>query len=193
MKNKIILLLLCFISVLLFACSKEESSNPLEVEPGSFKGYIGRHGYDLVNDKFNERVSITHFDGKNIQFQFKSDSSPSIIDGSIFEMNQLVTVNLVNPLKTSSFLFFNSYIESKNYIKNWITVDWFEQLGEQKTKKFYTTVKDKQSVEAEILSVKYKELRIPSFEVKIRGYLYNIENKKDSTLIDATFITQASH
>lgn len=191
--KKEIILLLCFISVLLFACSKEKTSNLSEIEPGRFKGSIGRHGYDLINDKFNERTSTTHFDGENFQFQFNSDSSPSIIDGSIFDVDQILTVTLVDPLNTPSFLFFETYKGSKNYIENWITVDWFEQWGDQKTENFYTTVKEKQSVEAEILSVKYKELKIPSLEVKIKGYLYNIENREDSILIDAAFTTQASY
>src|SRR5690554_6206574 len=185
--KKEIILLLCFISVLLFACSKKETPNLLEIEPGRFKGSIGQHGYDLINDKFNERTSTTHFDGKNLQFQFNSDFSPSIIDGSVFDINQILTVNLVGPLSTPSFLFFETYKGSKNYIENWITVDWFEQRGDKKTKNLYTTVKGKQTLEAGILSVKYKDLRIPSLEVKIKGYLYNIENREDSILIDAAF------
>ena len=163
--KKEIILLLCFISVLLFACSKEEALNLSEIEPGRFKGSIGQVGYDLVNDKFKERVSTTYFDGKNIQFQFNSDSSPTVNEGSIFEVNQLLTVNLADPLNTSSFLFFETYKDVKNYIENWITVDWFEQRGDRKTENFYTTVKEKQSIEAKILSVKYKELKTPSLEV----------------------------
>jgi len=191
--KKEIILLLCFINVLLFACSKEETPNLPEIEPGRFKGSIGRHGYDLINDKSNERTSTTHFDGENFQFQFNSNSSPTIINGSIYEVNQILKVNLIDPLNNPSFLFFETYKGVKNYIENWITVDWFEQRGDKKNKNFYTTIKEKQSVEAEILSVKYRELKIPSLEVKIKGYLYNIENREDSILIDAAITTQASY
>ena len=190
--KKEIILLLGFISVLLLACSKETPSPP-EIEPGRFQGNIGRHGYDLINDKSNERITTTHFDGENFQFQFNSDSLPSIIDGNIFVLNQVLTVNLVEPLNTASYLFFETYKDSKNYTENWITVDWFEQSGDRKTENFYTTVKDKQSVEAEILSVKYKELKIPSLEVKIKGYLYNTSNREDSILVDGAFTTQATY
>lgn len=191
--KKEIILLLCFINVLLFACSKEETPNLPEIEPGRFKGSIGRHGYDLINDKSNERTSTTHFDGENFQFQFNSNSSPTIINGSIYEVNQILKVNLIDPLNNPSFLFFETYKGAKNYIENWITVDWFEQRGDKKNKNFYTTIKEKQSVEAEILSVKYRDLKIPSLEVKIKGYLYNIENREDSILIDAAITTQASY
>lgn len=138
--KKEIIFLLCFISVLLFACSKEDTSNLTEIEQGRFKGSIGRHGYDLINDKFNERTSTTHFDGENFQFQFNSDSSPSIIDGSIYNANQILTVNLVDPLNTSSFPFFETYKGAKVYNENWITVDWFEQLGDKETENFYTAI-----------------------------------------------------
>lgn len=175
------------------SCEKNENPNLPEIEPGRFKGNIGRHGYDLVNDKFNERLSTTHFDNENFQFQFNSDASPSIIDGNFFDSNQILTVNLVNPFNTSSFLFFETYEGSKNYNQNWITVDWFEQWKDQKTENFYTTVKGKKSVEIEILSVKYKKLKVPSLEIKINGYLYNIKNREDSILIDAALSTQASY
>ena len=193
MKKEIILQLF-FISVLLFACSKEETPNLPQIEYGRFRGDIGRYFYDLINDKLNERTSTTHFDGKNFQFQFNSDSSsPSIIGGSIYEVNQILTVNLVEPLNTPSFLFFETYKGSKNYIENWITVDSFEQRGDKKTEKFYTTVKEKQSINVDILSVTYKELKTPSLKGRIKGYLYNVENKEDSILINATFTTQAAY
>lgn len=188
--KKEIILLLCFISIML-ACSKEGTPNLPEVEPGRFRGSIGQVGYDLVNDKFNKRVSTSYFDDKNIQFQFNSNFSATIIHGRIFDVEQLLTVNLVDPLNTPSFLFFETYKGSKNYTENWITVNWFEQWGDLKTEKFYTTLKDKKSVEAEILSVKYKELKIPSFEVKIRGYLYNTENREDSIFLDGILTSQA--
>lgn len=191
--KKVIILLLCIISVLSFSCSKEETPNLPEIEPGRFKGSIGRHGYDLINDKFNERTSTTYFDGKNFQIQFNSDTSPSVIDGSIFEVNQILTVNLVDPLNTSSFPFFETYKGAKIYNENWISVDWYEKWGDKETENFYTTIKEKQSIEAEILSVNYRELKVPSFEVKIKGYLYNTENREDSIMIDAAITTQASY
>ena len=143
MKKEIILVLF-FISVLLFSCSKEGIPNLPEIEPGSFNGIIGRHGYDLINDKSNERTSTTHFENNNLQFQFNSD----IIHTAYYTYNQLLTVNLVDPLNTASYFFFETYKGLKNYNESWIIVDWFEQSGDKKTKNFYTTVKEKQSVEA---------------------------------------------
>ena len=80
-----------------------------------------------------------------------------------------------------------------NYHENWISLDWFEQWGDKKTTNLYTTLKDKQSIQADIVSVDYMELKVPSLEVKIKGYLYNSENREDSVLINATFVTQASY
>ncbi|WP_352421515.1 hypothetical protein [Proteiniphilum sp.] len=54
-------------------------------------------------------------------------------------------------------------------------------------------MKEKQFIEVEILSVDYLELEIPSFTVKIKGYLYDIDNRQDSILIDAKIMTQASY
>ena len=127
MKKEIILQLF-FISVLLFACSKEETPNLPQIEYGRFRGDIGRYFYDLINDKLNERTSTTHFDGENFQFQFNSNSSPTIINGSIYEVNQILKVNLIDPLNNPSFLFFETYKGAKNYIENWITVDWFDDV-----------------------------------------------------------------
>ncbi len=191
--NKISILLLCLISVTLFSCSNEEDPKLPEIEPGEFNGNIGPHGYVLRNDKFNERTSTTHFDGENIQFQFNSDSSPTIFEGSIFEVNQILTVNLTDALNTQSYLFFESYSGAMNYLENWISLDWFEQRGDKETENFYTTIKDKQSIRADVVSVDYMGLKVPSLKVKIKGYLYNNENREDSVLIDATFVTQASY
>ena len=175
------------------SCEKNENPNLPEIEPGRFKGNIGRHGYDLVNDKFNERLSTTHFDNENLQFQFNSDASPSIIDDIFFDFNQILTVNLVNPFNTSSFLFFETYEGSKNYNQNWITVDWFEQWKDQKTENFYTTVKGKKSIDINIVAIEYMNLKIPSIKGNMKGYLYNVENPKDSIYIKADFTTQASY
>ena len=192
--KKILIITQCLIIMLLFSCSENEGPNLPQIEYGRFRGDIGRHFYDLINDKFNERTSTTHYDSKNFQFQFNSDSSsPSIIGGSIYAYNQILTVNLVDPLNTPSFLFFETYKGSKNYIENWITVDSFEQRGDKKTEKFYTTVKEKQSRDVDILSVTYRDLKVPSLKGKIKGYLYNVENREDSILINATFTTQAAY
>ncbi len=189
--NKLSILLLCLISVTLFSCSNEEDPKLPEIEPGKFYGDIGRVGYNLINDKWNQRVKTTHFDSNNIQFQFSADWGPSNINGTISDLNQILTVNLVDPLNTSSFPFFETYKGAKIYNENWISLDWYEKWGDKETENFYTTLKDKQSIEAEILSINYRELKVPSLEVKIKGYLYNSENREDSVLIDATFVTQA--
>ncbi len=192
--KKILITTQCLILMLLFSCSENEGPNLEKIEYGRFRGDIGQHFYDLINDKFNERTSTTHFDGKNFQFHFNSDSSsPSIIFGIIYASNHILTVNLVEPLNTPSFLFFETFKGSKNYSENWITVDWFEQRGDKKTEKLYTTLKEKQSINVDILSVTYKELKIPSLKGKIKGYVYNVENKEDSILINATFTTQAAY
>ena len=192
--KKEIILLLCFIVVLLFACSKEETPNLPEIESGIFNGEIGRVGYyNISNDKLNKRITTTYFDGKAYQSQFNGDVSPTIIDGNIYELNQTLTINLEDPLNVSSFLLFETYKGASNYRENWISVDQYEQWDDKETTSFYTTVKEKQSIKAEILSVNYRELRVPSLKVKIKGYLYDIDNRQDSILIDATFTTQASY
>ncbi len=191
--NKISILLLCLISVTLFSCSNEEDPKLPEIEPGKFYGDIGRVGYNLINDKWNQRVKTTHFDSNNIQFQFSADWGSSNINGIISDLNQKLTVNLTDALDTQSYLFFESYSGAMNYHENWIRLDWFEQWGDKKTTNLYTTLKDKQSIQADIVFVDYMELKVPSLEVKIKVYLYNSENREDSVLINATFVTQASY
>lgn len=132
--NKLSILLLCLISVTLFSCSNEEDPKLPEIEPGKFYGDIGRVGYNLINDKWNQRVKTTHFDSNNIQFQFSADWGPSNINGTISDLNQILTVNLVDPLNTSSFPFFETYKGAKIYNENWISLDWYEKWGDKKLK-----------------------------------------------------------
>ncbi len=70
--NKISILLLCLISVTLFSCSNEEDPKLPEIEPGKFYGDIGRVGYNLINDKWNQRVKTTHFDSICIESALKT-------------------------------------------------------------------------------------------------------------------------
>lgn len=191
MKNANIILS-CLISILSFSCSNNEKPSPEKIEYGKFKGNIGRHGYDLINNESNQRISTIHFDTKSIQFQFSSDLSSTMINGSVFDVRQRLAVNLVNPLNTSSFPFFETYKKSTNYNENWISVNWVEQSGNKNTNNLYISLKEKRAIAAEIISVNYKELKVPSFDIKIKGYLYNFDNKKDSILIDVAITTQAS-
>jgi len=189
--KKTIIFLIPLISVLLFACSKDDTPSHPNIEPGSFKGQIGKHGYDLINDKSNERISTNHFNGENIQFHFYTDISPTDIDGIIHELDQKLTVNLVDPINNSKISTFETYNNSSSFKENWIKVAWFEKFGDKKTDNLYITIKGKKTIEAEILSINYKDFKVPSLEVKLKGYLYNIENKKDSIFIDAVIKTQA--
>lgn len=60
-------------------------------------------------------------------------------------------------------------------------------------KRVYTTVKEKQSIDVNISSIEYRDLKVPSIKGNMKGYLFNVENPKDSIYIKADFITQASY
>ena len=192
--KKTFFLVLSLTTLLLFSCSKEEAPHLPPIEPGNFNGYIGRAEYVIENDKVRDRIKTTFYDGSRCQFQFDGVTGPSeIYTGFLYAFDPVLTLNFVDVLNTQKFLYFDTYNGMNNNLQNWIAIDLFEQKGDDKTSKLYATVKEKKSIEAAILSVDYRELKVPSLKVKIKGYLYNADNREDSILIDATIKTQASY
>jgi len=180
------------IVTLVLSCSKNENPNLEEVAYGKFWGEIGPDGYNLVNDKSNPRMQTTHFDGKNYQFKFSvyDSSNPS---GNIFKTDTELTVNLTDALNSKSYATFETYADIKDYSKDWIHLYYYKLRGDNEDKRVYTTVKEKQSIDVNISSIEYRDLKVPSIKGNMKGYLYNVENSKDSIYIKADFITQASY
>lgn len=191
--KKIVFISIQFLIVMLvLSCSKNEDSNPEEVAHGKFWGEIGSDGYNLINDKSNPRMQTTHFDGKNYQFKFAvyDSSNPS---GNIFKTDTELTVNLTDALNSKSYTTFETYADIKDYSKDWIHLYYYKLRGDNEDKRVYTTVKEKQSIDVNISSIEYRDLKVPSIKGNMKGYLYNVENSKDSIYIKADFITQASY
>lgn len=193
--KKVFILPLCLLfTAILFSCSTEETPDLPQIEYGEFQGYIGSAAYYIENDKVRDRIITTFYNGSCCQFQFNGVTGPSeIYTNYLYAYDPVLTVNLVDVFNTQKPLSFDTYNGMKNYQRNWVAVDLFEQKGDDKTSKLYTTLKEKQFAEAENLSVDYRELKVPSLKVKIKGYLYNIDNRGDSIFIDATIKTQASY
>ncbi|GEM_PF-5141107 len=180
------------IVTLVLSCSKNEDPNLEEVAHGKFWGEIGSDGYNLINDKSNPRMQTTHFDGKNYQFKFAvyDSSNPS---GNIFKTDTELTVNLTDALNSKSYTTFETYADIKDYSKDWIHLYYYKLRGDNEDKRVYTTVKEKQSIDVNISSIEYRDLKVPSIKGNMKGYLYNVENSKDNIYIKADFITQASY
>ena len=191
--KKIVFISIQFLIVMLvLSCSKNEDPNLEEVAHGKFWGEIGSDGYNLINDKSNPRMQTTHFDGKNYQFKFDvyDSSNPS---GNIFKTDTELTVNLTDALNSKSYTTFETYADIKDYSKDWIHLYYYKLRGDNEDKRVYTTVKEKHSIDVNISSIEYRDLKVPSIKGNMKGYLYNVENAKDSIYIKADFITQASN
>jgi hypothetical protein len=191
--KKIVFISIQFLIVMLvLSCSKNEDSNPEEVAHGKFWGEIGSDGYNLVNDKSNHRMQTTHFDGKNYQFKFAVYDSSNPL-GNVFKTDTELTVNLTDALNSKLYATFETYADIKDYSKDWIHLYYYKLRGNDEDKRVYTTVKEKHSIDVNILSIEYRDLKVPSIKGNMKGYLYNVENAKDSIYINADFITQASY
>ena len=191
--KKIVFISIQFLIVMLvLSCSKNEDSNPEEVAHGKFWGEIGSDGYNLVNDKSNHRMQTTHFDGKNYQFKFAVYDSSNPL-GNVFKTDTELTVNLTDALNSKSYATFETYNNIKDYSKDWIHLYYYKLRGNDEDKRVYTTVKEKHSIDVNILSIEYRDLKVPSIKGNMKGYLFNVENPKDSIYIKADFITQASY
>ena len=191
--KKIVFISIQFLIVMLvLSCSKNEDSNPEEVAHGKFWGEIGSDGYNLVNDKSNHRMQTTHFDGKNYQFKFAVYDSSNPL-GNVFKTDTELTVNLTDALNSKLYATFETYADIKDYSKDWIHLYYYKLRGNDEDKRVYTTVKEKHSIDVNILSIEYRDLKVPSIKGNMKGYLYNVENAKDSIYIKADFITQASY
>ena len=192
LKKTMFITIQVLIVTLLLSCSKNENPNPEEVAHGKFWGEIGSDGYNLINDKSNPRMQTTHFDGKNYQFKFAVyDSSNSF--GSVFKSDTELTVNLTDALNSKSYATFETYADIKDYSKDWIHLYYYKLRGNVEDKRVYTTLKEKHSIDVNISSIEYRDLKVPSIEGNMKGYLYNVENPNDSIYIKADFITQASY
>jgi hypothetical protein len=191
--KKIVFISIQFLIVMLvLSCSKNEDPNPEEVAHGKFWGEIGSDGYNLVNDKSNHRMQTTHFDGKNYQFKFAVYDSSNPL-GNVFKTDTELTVNLTDALNSKLYATFETYADIKDYSKDWIHLYYYKLRGNDEDKRVYTTVKEKHSIDVNILSIEYRDLKVPSIKGNMKGYLYNVENAKDSIYIKADFITQASY
>ena len=191
--KKIVFISIQFLIVtLVLSCTKNEVPNPSEIKHGKFWGEIGPDRYNLVNDKSNPRMQTTHFDGKNYQFKFAvyDLSNPS---GNVLKTDTKLTVNLTDALISKSYATFETYADIKDYAKDWIHLNYYKLRGNDEDKRVYTTVKEKHSIDVNISSIEYMDLEVPSIKGNMKGYLYNVENPKDSIYIKADFITQASN
>lgn len=180
------------IVMLVLSCSKNEDPNLPEVKYGKFWGDIGADSYNLVNDKSNHRMQTTHFDGKNYQFKFAVYDSSNPL-GNVFKSDTELSVNLTDALNSKSYATFETYADIKDYSKDWIHLYYYKLRGDNEDKRVYTTVKEKLSIDVNISSIEYMDLKVPSIKGNMKGYLYNVENAKDSIYIKADFITQASY
>ena len=177
---------------LVLSCTKDEVPNPSEIKHGKFWGEIGPDGYNLVNDKSNPRMQTTHFDGKNYQFKFSVYDSSNHL-GNVFKTDTELTVNLTDAINSKLYSSFETYADIKDYSKDWIHMYYYKLRGDNEDKRVYTTVKEKLSIDVNISSIEYMDLKVPSIKGNMKGYLYNVENAKDSIYIKADFFTQASY
>ncbi len=192
LKKIVFITIQVLIVTLLLSCSKKEDPNLEELAHGKFWGEIGPDGYNLVNDKSNPRMQTTHFDGKNYQFKFAVYDSSNPL-GNVIKTDTELTVNLTDALNSNSYAAFETYADIKDYSKDWIHLYYYKLRSNDEDKRVYTTVKEKLSIELNISSIEYMDLKVPSIKGSMKGYLYNVENPKDSIYIKADFITQASN
>lgn len=192
LKKTVFITIQFLIVLLVLSCSKNEEPNFPEVKYGKFWGDIGADSYNLINDKSNPRMQTTHFDGKNYQFKFAVyDSSDHL--GFVFKTDTELTVNLTDALNSKLYATFETYADIKDYSKDWIHLYYYKLRGDDEDKRVYTTVKEKHSIDVNISSIEYIDLKVPSIKGNMKGYLYNVENPNDSIYIKADFITQASY
>ncbi len=187
MKNTSIL---TFILIILFTGCSKQNETIIKVEDGRFDGNLGRHGYYLINDNYRDVIKTIIFKNGNYKFEFEYRTKSN--NGfENFEIYQRLAVSLNKIYEKNSFQLFQPYQSEQQTNYDEIALYTSETFGNKIDTRFYTTVKNKNSISIVIDSLVYKELKVPSLVGKIKGYLYNKENSIDSIFVDATFRTQA--
>jgi hypothetical protein len=188
MKETLPIMLLMSILLSLFACTKNETP-VTELELGNFEGKIDRSWYYTLNSKTETFLRTVGYNSGNYIFKFERESvgyayTHQRLVVSLNNIPQQQSFQLFEPLNNESF---SSTPDGISFYTKNADID-----GKNVDVRTYTTVKNKRSISVDIDRIDYRDLKIPSLIGKIKGYLYNIENSKDSILIDATFRTQAS-
>lgn len=176
----------------LTSCEQEKEPELPKVEYGGFWGEIGKDEYYLINSKEFPRMKTTYFDEINYQFQFTDDATGKI-NSIPYKSHTKLTINLTDALNSKSYSTFETYNNIRDYSKDWIHLYYYKKWDKDENKGVYTTVKEKQSIDINIVDIEYMNLKIPSIIGNMKGYLYNVENPKDSIYIKADFTTQASY
>lgn len=169
---------------LLFSCTDKPIEIDKSHEIGMFDGSIGRHLFVQVNSE--QRTVITQKGShENLDIEIKLDGSGGQGDQKFTIYNQL-NMKLKDVSKNKTYQSFNQEIESNKATYNQIILLVKEQMSSSVKSNQYSCLPNKK-----IFTIKITDLGNNTEKYvkgSIDGYLFNIENPKDSILITAKFI-----